>query len=396
MTKRHRGSFAALAVLGMLGLVAAGCGSSGTSTGSSATTPSTASSSPPATTTGSSGSTSNVTKGLTGAEAFVAKYSTEPSKITITTPIGKPVPKGKKLYFIPCGSPECLQEGAIVQQAGDLLGWTTVVTPNDGSPQGDKAAFEAAISGGANGILYTAIDESIFASLVPQMKAKGIVIATCCNLYSAGSDQVIYDIDTPNQTGPVAGGQSAIVADVSKCTDADSVFVTIPDFPILGVGYNYFKAGLSSYCPGSTAGELNISLANLATVPSVIVSYVRAHSNVHYLAMSTDSLADGVPAALKAAGITDVKIVGQGATPTNIQYLKAGEEVGDVAFPYYEVLYGMVDAIARHYAGAPVLPSTAPPLWLLNPTNAPAVSAKPFAVVPDYEKQYAALWGVGA
>ena len=102
----------------------------------------------------------------------------------------------------------------------------------------------------------------------------------------------------------------------------------------------------------------------------------------------------GLPAALKAAGLTGVKIVGQGATPTNIQYLHAGQQPVDVAFPYNEVMWSMVTAAIQHAVGDPITPAVAPPLWILTPQNAPNTSASIFPVVADYQKQYEALWGI--
>ena len=92
---------------------------------------------------------------------------------------------------------------------------------------------------------------------------------------------------------------------------------------------------------------------------------------MNYVVASTDAITIGLPAAIKAAGLSNVKIVGQGATPTNIQYLHSGQQAADVAFPYYEVMYAMVNAAIQDKAGMPVAASVAPPKWLLIPANAP-------------------------
>jgi ABC-type sugar transport system substrate-binding protein len=107
---------------------------------------------------------------------------------------------------------------------------------------------------------------------------------------------------------------------------------------------------------------------------------------------STDAITIGLPEAIKSAGL-NVKIVGQGATPTNIQYLHSGQEAADVAFPYYEVMYSMVNAVIEAKAGMPVTASIAPPKWLLTPQNAPNTTASVFPVVTSYASQYATLWG---
>jgi len=384
LTLRHTGVL--LAVVATLSLAA--CSSSSSSGSSSSGTASSGSSS-----SSSSGLSSADQAGLAKAEALVASQTQRPTTITDTTKVTKPIPKGLTIDFIPCGSPECTLEGNIVKQAAAAVGWNTVILSNDGTPQGDKAAFTQAVRNKAAAILYTAIPASTFSSLLPQLKANGTFISTCCVTDAVGPTTGIgYAIDIPAQVGPVGGSQAAWVAANSKDT-ADSVFVNIPAFAILASQATDYKSGMATYCPTCKVDEMDVALANLSTAPSTIVSYLRAHPSVDYVVASTDAITIGLPAAIKAAGLNNVKIVGQGATPTNIQYLHSGQEAADVAFPYYEVMYAMVNAAIQDKAGMTVAPSVAPPAWLLTPQNAPNTTAQVFPVVSTYQSQYQALWG---
>ena len=381
LTLRHTGVLLAVVAT----LVLAACSSSSSS--SSGTTSSGSSSS------SSSGLSSADQAGLAKAEALVASQTQRPTAITDTTKVTKPIPKGLTIDFIPCGSPECTLEGNIVKQAAASVGWNTVILSNDGTPQGDKAAFTQAVRNKAAAILYTAIPASTFSSLLPQLKANGTFISTCCVTDAVGpSTGIGYAIDIPAQVGPVGGSQAAWIAANSKDT-ADSVFINIPAFAILASQATDYKAGMATYCPTCKVDEMDVALANLSTAPSTIVSYLRAHPSVDYVVASTDAITIGLPAAIKAAGLSNVKIVGQGATPTNIQYLHSGQEAADVAFPYYEVMYAMVNAAIQDKAGMTVAPSVAPPAWLLTPQNAPNTTAQVFPVVTSYQSQYQALWG---
>ena len=375
-----------LAALTVLSLAAA-CSSSTSSSSGSA---------PASSNSGSaSGLSAADQAGLAKAQAFTTQYEQRPTQITDVTKVTGTIPKNKLIDFIPCGAvPECLQEGAIVQQAGAMLGWTTKILSNDGSPQQSKAAFEQVVRDKAAAVLYTAIPASTFSSLLPQLHANGTVISTCCVTDSTGASTGIdYNIDNLAQVGPIAGAQAAWVATDSKDA-ASSLYVNIPDFAILNTQFSNYKAGMATYCPTCQVSELDIALANIATAPDTIVSYLRAHPSVNYVVASTDSLTIGLPAALKAAGLsTHVKIVGQGATPVNLQYLHSGQEAADVAFPYFEAMYSMVSAVFQHYAGMQITPSVAPPLWILTPQNAPTAT-KAFPVVEAYQSQYGNLWGV--
>jgi ribose transport system substrate-binding protein len=331
--------------------------------------------------------------GLAKAQAFVATAVQRPTTITDTVKVTKPVPAGLTIDFIPCGSPECTLEGNIVKKAAASVGWNTVILSNDGTPQGDKAAFAQAVRNKAAAVLYTAIPASTFASELPALKANGTFLSTCCVTDAVGpSTGIGYVIDDPAEVGPVGGAQAAWVAADSK-DKADSVFVNIPAFSILASQATYYKNGMAAYCPTCKVDQLDIALANLSSAPGTIVSYLRAHPSVNYVIASTDAVTIGLPAALKAAGLSNVKIVGQGATPNNIQYLHSGQEAADVAFPYYEVMYAMVNAAIQNKAGMPVTASVAPPKWLLIPANAPETTSQVFPVVASYQSQYQALWG---
>ena len=381
--RRYASLLAALTALSL----AAACSSSSSSSSGSA---------PASSSSGSaSGLSSADQAGLAQAQAFVAKYEQRPTQITDITKVTGTIPKNKLIDFIPCGAvPECLQEGNIVKQAAAMAGWTTKILSNDGSPQQSKAAFEQVVRDKAAAVLYTAIPAATFSSLLPQMNANGTVISTCCVTDPTGATTGIdYNIDNLAQVGPIAGAQAAWVATDSKDT-ANSLYVAIPDFAILNTQFANYKAGMTTYCPSCQVSELDIALANLATAPSTIVSYVRAHPSVNYVIASTDSVTIGLPAALKAAGLnTKVKIVGQGATPVNLQYLHSGQQAADVAFPYFEAMYSMVSAVFQHYAGQQIAASVAPPLWILTPQNAPTAT-QAFPVVTAYQTQYGSLWGV--
>lgn len=386
-----RRSLAMLAVAGAV-LLAAACSSSSTSGSSTSGSSGSASS-------GSGSSSSTLSSadqaGLAQAQAFLTQAEARPTQITSTVKIAKPVPKGKTVYFITCGaSPECTQEGPIVQQADNLLGWKTVILNNDGSPQQWKSDFNQVVQAKPAAVLYSAIPQSTFASEVPALKANGTFISGCCVTDVAGSATGIgYSNDVPSQIGPIGGAQAAFVAADSKDT-ADSLIVNLPSLPILTTAVADYKSGMASYCPSCKVSELDIALANIATAPATITSYLRSHPSISYVVAATDGLTIGLPAALKQAGLSNKKIVGQGATPTNLQYLHSGEQAVDVAFPYYEALWAMVTAAAQYEAGVPVTPSVAPPLWVLTPSNAPDTS-QAFPVVLDYKSQYETLWGIG-
>jgi ribose transport system substrate-binding protein len=344
---------------------------------------------------GGGGTTSSASSpGVAAAQALVAQYSQQPTKIPASEPIGKPIPKGKTVVFVSCGTPNCSVEGNIIKQATDLLGWTLDVINTDGTPETQKSAFAQAVQKKVDVVLYSAVDRATFAQYIPALKANHTFLSACCITDPVGGDSGIdYAIDVPAQTAVIGQLMAAWIIAQSN-GKADSVYFNLPAFSILDTQGSAYKSYMQQNCSNCSTDSVDIPVTALGKdVPTRIVSYLRAHTKVKWVTVSVDALAVGLPAALKAAGLNDVQIVGEGATSTNLQYIHAGQQSASVAFPYYEVMWAMVDAAARYEAGATVPASVGATPWLLIKSNAP-VTNDVFPTVKDYDTQFKALWGV--
>ena len=374
----RRGAGVAAGAL-MIAAVAAGCGSSsGSSSGSNGSSGSAA-----------SGGASN--SSITAAQQVVAQAAQRPSSITVTTPVGKTVPSGKKVVFISCGVAVCQLQGKIVSQAAGALGWTTSTVTTDGTPTSVQAAYDTALRQGADAIVTTAALRAEIASKLPALQAKGVVVSDCCSTDPVAAP-FIYNTSTPSQAG--IGGKYLAAEIVSDSKGkANTLYVNIPAFTILSSLGSTFKSSYNQYCPTCGVASIDVSLTQLAQAPNLIVSYLRSHPGTNYVALSVANLLDtGLPAALSAAGLSSVKIVGQGGGPTDFQYVASGQELALVPFDYYNVDYQMVDALARHFAGTPVQ-LTPPPMWLVTKANLPSSHSNLFPNVPGFQSQFMKLWG---
>jgi ribose transport system substrate-binding protein len=359
-----------------VGLVAAGCGSSGSSSSGSSSGASSA-----------SASNSNVT----AAQQVVTQAMQRPSVITVSQPVGKSVPGGKRLVFISCGVSVCQQQGQIVAQAAKALGWTSTTVNTDGTPTSVQAAYDTAVRQGANAVVTTAALRAEIAAKLPALQSKGIVVSNCCTTDPVAAP-FIYNTSTPSQAA-IAGKYLAAEVVADSKGKANTLYVNIPAFTILTSLGSTFKSSYQQYCPSCGYASIDVSLTQLAKAPDLIVSYLRSHPSVNYVALSVaNELDNGLPAALSAAGLSNVKIVGQGGGPTDFQYVANGQELALVPFDYYNVDYQMVDALARHFAGVPVQ-QTPPPIWLVTKANLPAAHSNLFPDVTGYESQFLKIWG---
>ncbi|MBV8733760.1 MAG: substrate-binding domain-containing protein [Solirubrobacterales bacterium] len=360
-------------------LIGAGCGSSSSSSagGSSAG--------------GSSNAAGSSNAGVSEAQQIIAQASQRPTSITVTTPIGKAAPSGKKIVFISCGTSQCQLQGSIIQQAASHLGWTSTTIATDGSPTQVQNAFATALRQNADAVILNAALRSEIGPQLADAKAKNVPMVECCATDPLASP-IIYNTSTTEQNAGIAKPLAAEIVADSK-GKASTLYVNIPAYTILATLGSSFEQDYKQMCPSCGYATLDVPLTQLANAPNLIVSYLRSHPDVGYVALSvTDALDTGLPAALSAAGLSKVKIVGQGGGPTSFQYLANGQELALFPFDYYDVDYQMVDALARHWSGQPIQ-LTPPPHWLITKANLPSNHSQLFPDVTDYQAQFLKLWG---
>jgi ABC-type sugar transport system substrate-binding protein len=335
------------------------------------------------------------TAGVAEAQALVSKGSARPTSVGLTKPVGKAIPKGKKVVFISCGAQACEIQGQIVKQGAADLGWTATTIGTDGSPEQLQNAFKTAMRQGANAIILNAVDRATLSKQIAEAKQKGVAFVTSSSVDPVG-DGILYNTSTSEQNARIGEYMAAQVVAESK-GKADTLYVNISAFQILKTLGTSYQASLKKFCPDCGYASIDIPLASLGKdAPDRIVSYLRSHPQVNYVVLSvSNALGAGLPAALRAAGLGDkVKIIGQGADTQTFQDISSGQIKAVVPFDYYAVDYLMLDALARHFAGVPVQ-ATAPPLWIMSQKNLPATTDKIFPIVESYRDQFKKLWGNG-
>lgn len=331
--------------------------------------------------------------GIKEAQALYDGYFKRPTEIPNDEPITAEIPKGKKLTFISCGTPSCNLEADIIKQATDKLEWTLSVIASDGTPEKTKAAWQQILREKPDGVIYSATPRSNFDQELKKAAAMGIHVTACCTTDPEG-DGLDFVIGRPEQSTPVGRAMAAWVISDSG-GKASSVYVDLSAFPILKTLNEGYRAVMDEMCAACKYDTLDIPITALGKdVPDRIVGYLRSHPDVKYVALSVDgALGTGLPAALKAAGLSDVKVIGEGPDETTLQYISSGQQEASVTFPFYEEMFAQVDAMARMFAGVSPEKETVVPTWIVTADNLPT-DDEIFPVVEDTVEQYFKLWNV--
>lgn len=332
--------------------------------------------------------------GLQAARDMVAEFSKQPTTIPNDEPIDQPIPTGKNITFLSCGTSTCNLEADIIKEATDALGWNLTSIANDGTPEQIKAGWQQILREKPDGVIYTATPVAAFKSELDEASAMGIEVVACCTTDPADGEKLDFVIGTPEQSERPGTLMANYIIDQSD-GEGQAVFVNLSAFEIIQSIKKGFDTAMADNCPACSSEELDIPITALGKdVPDRIVSYLRANPDVKYVALSVDgALGAGLPAAIKAAGLQDVTVVGEGPDETTLQYISSGQQNATVTFPYYEEMFSLVDALARRFAGVPDEETIEVPDWLVTADTLPT-DTEIFPVVADVREQYFALWGV--
>jgi ABC-type sugar transport system substrate-binding protein len=366
-----------LAAVALLALAVSACGSS--SSGSSASSGSGGGS-----TGGSSSSASSA-----ALKADFTKWSTPAKTIPVTAPHSKPIPKNVSIAYITCGVPTCTYIANSIHEAANVLGWKYTTIASQGTPESVKAAWDSAVRLHPTAVLASGVNRSVFNPELQQLKKMGVGVFECCASDPPG-DGILMDLSRPADQANQGARAAAMVSTLAKGTP-NVLYVNLPDYPTMQAVMTQFQASMKHYSPDSTVHVLNIPVTAIGTTSqNTIVSYLRANPDVNFVQLGQDALSAGLPAAMKAAGLS-VPFGGAGGGPQPDQMIAAGQQAGTISFPTYQIFWTLVDGIARwvtHQSYAPDEIKT--PFFITTQQN---VNSTPATIIPGLKQQYAKLWG---
>jgi len=365
-----------VAVLGIAAVALSACGGGGDSTSSSGSA-------------SGGGSTA-------GADKVAAQFAQRPTKIPVTQPVGKAIPSGKRIDFINCGVTSCTILYNNLVQAAKTVGWTVKQINTQGTPETVQAAWKQAVNDRPDAVIASGFPREVFAKQLKQLQALKIPVleASTAEVEGGGIDLVL---NGPKEMSPIGQVLAAWIAKDSGAK-AHTLYVDLPNFTILKPVHDYFARYYNQYCAGCKVDTLDVPVTAIGKdVPDRVVSYLRAHPDINYVAYSLGALNVGVPAALRQAGLANkVKTIVDVGDAENYQYIASGQTQAATSFRNVESPWGWVDALARKFTGQSIAVDRKAklPLMLITKDNLISTSAE-FPMVADYQQQWKQLWGKG-
>lgn len=326
-------------------------------------------------------------------EEEVAKFKELPKTIPITTPFEGKMPSGKKLDYLQCAAPICVEIGEQLTEAAETVGWTVKVVPEGATPEEVSNAWELVAEEEPDGIVPTGgYEHQIFRKQLAEVKADGIPVIGHSEATPANPSEGIVATLAGPELNEQIGTQEANWILAEKGEEANVLFIN-SGYPINTTQEKSLKAQLEKECPGCEFNSYQAPITSIGKdLAGKIATEMQAHSGVNYLVPAFGDMAVGVPAALAGAGIEAVPTITQSPDESNVADLKSGAITAAWAPVGAIGAWSIVDTFGRIFTGQEY-PSEIPPVewWMTGETMA---ESEPFAVVSNYKQQFEELWHV--
>jgi ribose transport system substrate-binding protein len=346
------------------------------------------------------GSDTTTSNAVNAAQQFLTTYEKLPTSVGIDTPVNVAPTPGKTIVFLQCEVAQCAEAKPIYQAAVQAAGWTLkIVNYQAANPATFTAALETALRYKPVGVVFVAEPFALWSAMVPKYAAAGVAMLPL----GGGADVPVNKTIVRNTVGPPdIELQADLLANwfiADSKGHGNAVFWGVPQLPVQALTQQEFLADVKAKCPGCSVKVITQTLPDVEAgdAPSVIVSAVRSDPGAKYVILSNMGLAQGLVPALKAAGVTDVKIAGNDASAQDEAAIRAGTEAAGVPLPLTLAAWQSVDAAVRFSEGMNV-PSVTTPVMLLTTRTMAASNVEPsdvFSYPANYAQVFEQLWKVG-
>jgi ribose transport system substrate-binding protein len=348
---------------------------------------------------GSAGSEgSGDTSGLADAQADVESALQAPTAISQTEPLTTAPPSSGSIIFLANAVPATSVIGDGVEEAADALGWDyDEVTYDAANPATLQSALMNALSKDPTAVVVTGVSPDLYGqSAVDAYEEAGvpIVAAGVCPVEPAGPIVAgPSGCDQETEVGKLLADWIAVDSDGT----AQVLHANVTAFPSYLAMADGLEEELAASCPDCTLETIELTAAQLSegqVIPTT-VNTLRANPTIKYLVFDNAAFASGLDAALQAAGLTDITVVGRQADQAAITALQNGGEGVWTASSYNVLGYGAMDAALRAVTESEGFEGNfVAPIQLLSADNAADVTT-PYIQPEDALDQYLKLWQVG-
>jgi ribose transport system substrate-binding protein len=346
----------------------------------------------------SSSTSSTATSGADGkaaAASAIEPYIGKPGKFPVVEPLTK-TPKGAKIAYMDCGTPICALFWTLLEPAGKTMGVDISRVKAGSSAATVDSAFSTVVTQKPDAVIVTAINISLWQNHLKDLQDANIPVVTTG---VTGVEE--KGVDAPQAAENASELEGKLMADyvAAEMTGKKVALYKVPELPFTAIVASAFEKELATVCPDCSTRTVDVSVTTIGnTAPAKIVSDLQANADTQVAVFAIDEAQTGLPAALKTAGI-DVETLGNSPGPTNLQYIKDGQETAALGVDLPVLIWTTLDIAARKIGSQKLAGDEATgisPVQFLRKEDIVFDPAKGWTGYPDFGKRFAKLWNAGA
>ncbi|MFF1261630.1 sugar ABC transporter substrate-binding protein [Streptomyces sp. NPDC058321] len=376
---RHRKIWSSLATVTALAAVASACGSSGTSSNGGGT---------------ASGSAKSQ---AAAAQKRVEAYMRTPTEINQKVPLDGKIPTDKPWVIVSCELPGCRQitDGAVA--AGKAAGVPTKVLTYMSTDETTYAAeMKKALTLDPIAVSPIGGSQSPWNSLQDEYRSAHVFITPIVIGNTEPNDVVTEGSGSQVQYSRT-GGEMADYVIADSGAKAKILLQDVPAFSSLKAYTDGFEKQLSKACSDCKFTSLDLTPTQVASnsVVSAIVAALQKDRSIEYLVTSDGAFLVGISSALKAAGLSNVKVVGGLPDYANLTELKSGQSTAWTGQAQDQLGWVALDIVGRKALGMEIPPADGGAVTqILTKENIGTPSETGLGVPHNYQDQFLKLWGL--
>jgi len=318
-----------------------------------------------------------------------------PTALPISEPLKATPAAGKTLVWMQCDAPQCAVVAELWEEATSVVGWDLkIINYKTADPATLVDGMKQALQFDPAAVSIVGLPIAAWGSVVPTYEEAGVAIIP----------MFVGDVDTnetiiANIAGSEDSGASGTLISDWFISDSEGVgealLFSVPELGPAKAWTAAFEGNVEDNCDKCKVVPLTTTFADVAQgkVSSQIVSKLQQNPSIRYVIAQNVALVNGITAALKSAGISDIKVAGGSAQETEINAAISGEygAVTPTALNY--AVWLSLDAALRNAEDSPIPGDARLNTMVITPESELEPSDS-FDYPADWQDQFKQLWQV--
>jgi ribose transport system substrate-binding protein len=295
-----------------------------------------------------------------------------------------------------CDAPQCAVVTKQLTDATAAVGWDLkVINFANSNPASLVSGLRQALEFHPTAVALVGLPVAVWGSVIPDYAKAGVAIVPL-RVGDVTIDKTVVTNVSGSSDTELFGKIMANWFIADSGASGEAMLVGSPEIAPTKYYKQAFTDTVQAGCAKCKVTDVSIGLADVAAgkLPARVVSELQRHPNAKYVISSNISNSSGLSEALKAAGLTGVRLAGGSAESAAIANVNSGEIAAVTPTSLNFAVWYVADSAFRVAEGMTQLDSRSLPTMLIT-KDSNVTPTESFNYPADWQDQFKKLWNVG-